>query len=331
MKSQALLLSLLIFIIYPAFTKPLPLAEVPNEEIIVKMKTALAPLFQENQDYVLSDVSVTEASGGYRISATATFFQINSVTLVGTFSSADVFARLELRFPEGSNLPDGAQKKMAKENFTNWIPADIRKVVALKSLYMEFAQNTISTIGIQFAGQKDWSPVNGIAAKNILVDFNLNNPLAAVSISSTLKSNLSLGDVNIDMGATLSSDPKACVLSGDVSSLSLGNIMSSIGVSKAPEWPDAIWNLAMSKGSISVAPFAKTLNISTTSDLGQVEFMINASATPTQFMLGVAPPSDFSFKRIDQNLGVLDNVGLKNTAIVLASSTQKTRLNICKK
>lgn len=330
-KKHILSVSFILLALYSAFANTCHLAENPNEEIIGKMKSALAPLFQENQDYVLSDVTVSETSGGYKISATATFFQINSVTLTGTFSSADVFARLELRFPAGSNLPDGAQKKMAKENFTNWIPADIRKVIALQSLYMEFAQNTISTIGIQFAGQKDWSPVTGIAAKNILVDFNLNSPLAAVSISSTLKSNLSLGEVNIDMRATLSSDPKACVLSGDVSSLSLGNVMSSIGVTKAPEWPDAVWNLAMSKGSISVAPFAKTLNISSTSDLGQVEFMINGSTTPTQFMLGVAPPSNFSFKRIDQTLGVLDNVGLKNTAIVLASSTQKTHLNIFKK
>lgn len=302
-----------------------------NDELIAKMKSALAPLLQENQDYILSDVTVTEVSGGYKLSANSTFFQVSNVTLIGTFSSADVFARLELQFPDGSVLSESAQKKMGKVNFTNWIPADIRKVVALKSIYMEFSQNTMSTIGIQFAGQRDWNPVSGIAAKNIVVDFNLNNPITAVSISSTLKSNLSLGKVNIGLTATLSSNPNDCVLTGDISNLSLGNVMNTIGVTKAPEWPDAIWNLTMSKGSISVAPLAKTINLNTTSDFGQVEFMINAGTTPTQFMLGVAPPSDFSFTRIDPNLNVLDKVGLKNTAIVLASSTQKTQLNIFKK
>jgi len=302
-----------------------------NEEIIAKMKNLLAPLLQENEDYSFSDVSVTEAAGGYRVSGSATFFQINSVTFVGTFSSADLMARFELQFPDGSMLPESAQQKLAKQNFVNWIPGDIRKVVKLNSLYMELADNTISTIGIQFAGQQAWSPVNGISANNILVDFNLNKPISAVSISSTLKSNLKLGDVAIAVSSTLSSNPNDVLLVGDVSNLSLGNVLSSINVQKAPEWPDAIWNLSMSKGSISIAPFAKTLILNTTSDFGQVEFAINASSTPTEFILGVAPPSDFSFTRMDPNLGVLDNLGLKNTAIVLASSTQKTKLTIFKR
>lgn len=303
----------------------------PSEEVINKMKAALAPLFQENQDYVFSDLKSESSGSGFRISGNATFFQTNSVTLVATFASADVMARFELQFPQGSKLPNDAQQKLAKQNIVNWMPPDIQKVVSLQSLYVELAQNTISTVGIHFAAQQDWNPVAGIAAKNIVVDFNLNKPLGAVSISSTLKSDFKIGDASIKVGATLSSNPNDCVLSGDISNLSLGNVLSSFGMNKAPEWPDAFWNLSMSKGTISMAPFSKTLSLNTTSDFGQVEFFINASKTPAEFMVGVSPPSDFSFKRIDPNLGVLDNVGLKNTAIVLASSTQKTRLALFKK
>ena len=302
-----------------------------SEEVIAKMKNLLAPLLQENQDYVLSDVNVAEASGGYKVSGTATFFQVNSVNFIGTFSTADLMARFELQFPVGSNLPNEIQQKLAKQNIVNWIPGDIQKLVELKSLYMELAQNTISTIGIQFAGKEAWRPIAGITADDIRVDFNLNNPISAVSISSTLQSNLKLGDVSMAVSATLSSYPADCVLKGDVSNLSLGNVLSSVGIQKAPEWPDAIWNLAMSNGSISIAPFVKKLTLNTTSDFGQVEFSINASSTPIEFILGVAPPADFSFTRFDQSLGVLDNLGLKNTAIVLASSTQKTKLTIFKK
>jgi hypothetical protein len=330
-KKQLVLLSIMILGICSVFAASFPVAENPNDEVIAKMKAALAPLFQENQDYTLSDISVIEASGGYKISATATFFQINSVILTCTFSSADIVARLELKFPDGNMLPESIQQKIAHENFTNRIPVDIRKTVELKSVYIEFTQNTIGTIGIQFAGQKDWSPVNGISAKNIMIDFNLNNPLGSVSVSSTLASNLLLGDVSIGLRATLSSNPNDCVLTGDISNLKLGSMLSSMGVTKAPEWPDALWNLAMSKGSVSIAPFAKTITLNTTSDFGQVEFMINGSAAPTEFMIGVAPPADFSFTAIDQGLGILDKVGLKNTGIVLASSTQKTKLAIFKK
>lgn len=285
--------------------KSLAISPDISEEVIARMKNVLAPMLQENEDYTFSEINVAEAAGGYRVSGTATFFQINSVTFVGTFSSADLMARFELQFPGGSMLPESAQQKLAKQNFVNWIPGDIRKVVELKSLYMELAENTISTIGIQFAGQQAWSPVNGISANNILVDFNLNKPVSAVSISSTLKSNLKIGDVAIAISSTLSSNPNDVVLTGDVSNLSLGNVLSSINVQKAPEWPDAIWNLAMSKGSISIAPFAKTLILNTTSDFGQVEFAINASSTPTEFILGVAPPSDFTFPL----MATLDDVG----------------------
>ena len=302
-----------------------------TEEVINKMKTALAPLFQENQDYTFSDLITESNGGGFKVSGTATFFQMTSVTLVATFSSADAMARFELQFPSGSKLSNEVQQKLAKQNFVNWIPGDIQKMVSLKSLYLELAQNTVSTIGIQFIAQQDWNPVTGMAAKNITVDFNLNDPLGAVSISSTLKSDFKIGDANIKTSATLSSNPTDCVLKGDISNLSLGNVLSTLGMNKSPEWPDAFWNLSMSQGTISIAPFAKTLSLNTTSDFGQVEFFINASKAPVEFMVGVSPPSDFSFKRLDQNLGVLDNVGLKNTAIVLASSKQKTRLSLFKK
>ena len=301
------------------------------EEVIAKMKNLLAPFFQENQDYTFSEPTVTEAEGGYRISGTATFFQISSVTFKATFPSAEIMARFELQFPAGSKLPADVQQKLAKQNIVNWIPGDIKNMVELKSLYMELADNTISTIGIQFTGQQAWSPVSGISANNIRVDFNLNNPTNSVSISSTLQSDLKLGEVNMAVSATLSSNPNDCVLKGNVNNLSLGSVLSSIGMQKSPEWPDAIWNLAMSNGTISVAPFAKILTLNTTSDFGQVEFSINASQAPTEFMVGVAPPADFSFTRFDQSLGVLDNLGLKNTAIVLASSTQKTKLTLFKK
>ena len=212
----------------------------PSEEVITKMKTALAPLFQENQDYVFSDLKSEAKGNGFRISGNATFFQMNSVTLVATFASADVMARFELQFPAGSKLPNDAQQKLAKQNIVNWMPQEIQKVVSLQSLYVELAQNTISTVGIHFAAQQDWNPVAGIAAKNIAVDFNLNNPLGTVSISSTLKSDFKIGDASIKVGATLSSNPNDCVLSGDISNLSLGNVLSSIGMNKAPEWPDAL-------------------------------------------------------------------------------------------
>lgn len=301
------------------------------DDVIAKMKTALAPLFQENQDYTFSDLKTESAGGGFNVSGTATFFQVTSVQLTASFASPDAMARFELTFPKGSKLPAAVQQKLAKQNITNWIPSDIQKIVSLQSLYLELAQNTINTVGIQFTAQQDWSPVSGIAARNITVDFNINNPLAAVSVSSTLKSDFKIGEASIKTSATLSSNANDCVLTGDISTLSMGNVLSTLGMNKAPEWPDAFWNLSMSQGTLSVAPFAKTLSLNTTSDFGQVEFFINAARTPVEFMVGVSPPSDFSFQRLDPTLGVLDPVGLRNTALVLASSAQKTRLALFKK
>ena len=327
---RKLSLALLVTLMFVSPCRAMASASSPDD-LIAKMKSALAPLFTENEDYTFSDLSVTEAGGGYRISGNATFFQISSVTLVATFPNNEVMARFELQFPGGSILPEAAQQKLAKQTFTNRIPADIRNVVTLNSLYLELAQNTISTVGIQFSGTRAWQPVSGITAKDITVDFNLNNPLSAVSVAATLKSNLTLGEVNIEVTSVLSSNPNDCVLTGEVKSLSFGNVLASIGMQKAPEWPDALWNLAMQNGKISVAPFAKTMALSLTSDFGEVEFYINGSTVPTEFMVGVSPPSDFSFAKVDPTLSVLDNVGLKNTALVLASSTQKTRLSLFRK
>ncbi|MBL7810955.1 MAG: hypothetical protein JNL57_01915 [Bacteroidetes bacterium] len=306
------------------------LPPVPDE-LIQQMKTALSPLFQENEDYVFSDLQTESVGEGYKISGKATFFQINQVNLSASFVSADAMARFELQFPAGSQLSSASQQKMAKQNFVNWMPADIQKLVSLHSLYLEIADKKISTVGIRFAAQEDWKPATGISVSDIAVDFNLNNPVGGVSISSTLAGIFKLGEARLKAGATLSSKPEECVITGDISTLSLGNVLGTLGMTKAPEWPDAFWNLSMSSGSFSIAPYARIFSMQSSSDFGQVEFYMNASVTPLEFMVGVSPPSDFSFARIDQNLSVLDNVGLKNTAIVLASSTQKTRLGLFKK
>lgn len=301
------------------------------EAAVNKIKSAIAPLFKENKDYNFSNLKTETTGAGFTISGTASFFQVNNVVLSASFISADMMARFELRFPAGSKLPATAQQQMAGQNIMNWIPADIQKLVSLQSLYLELTNNTISTAGVQFAAQQDWNPVSGIAAKNITVDFNCNNPLGAVSVSGTLKTDIKIGDAGIKAGATLSSNLNDCVLTGDISNLALGNVLSTIGISKAPEWPEAFWNLSMTKGSISIAPFAKILSLNTVTSFGELEFYINAGAVPLEFMVGIAPPADFSFKQIDAGLGILDNVGLKNTAIVLASSMQKTKLSLFKK
>jgi hypothetical protein len=102
-----------------------------NEEVIGKIKTALAPLFQENQDYTFSDLKTESGGAGFKVSGTATFFQMTSVQLVATFASADVMARFELTFPAGSKLSADVQQKLAKQNFVNWIPGDIQKILSL--------------------------------------------------------------------------------------------------------------------------------------------------------------------------------------------------------
>ncbi|MBL7872525.1 MAG: hypothetical protein JNM78_12990 [Cyclobacteriaceae bacterium] len=335
MNKLSLLLNLMVLVVGCSLSKAIPLPHPKaihfEEAIVLKMKLILAPLLKENEDYVISEFNITEASGGYRVKGTATLFQINSVSFEGTFSSADVMARFELQFPGGSKLPEKTQQKLAKQNIVNWIPEDIRNISELKLLYMEFAENTITKVGIQFAGQQSWNLIKGISATNILIDFNLNNPINGVSVSSTVTSNIKIGDVAMAVSATLSSNANECVLKGDIGDLKLGSVLSSMGLSKAPDWPDAIWNLSMTKGSLSIAPYAKSLSLNATSDFGQVEFSINASNPSTEFIFGVAPPADFSFARFDSKLGVLDHVGLKNTAIVLASSTQKTNLTIFKK
>lgn len=133
---RKLSLALLVTLMFVSPCRAMASASSPDD-LIAKMKSALAPLFTENEDYTFSDLNVTETGGGYRISGNATFFQISSVTLVATFPNNEVMARFELQFPGGSILPEAAQQKLAKQNFTNRIPADIRNVVTLNSLYLE--------------------------------------------------------------------------------------------------------------------------------------------------------------------------------------------------
>lgn len=328
MRKFCLVLSLLATHLLLAFPGP-----GFNEEAVSTMKSALTPLLKENDDYQLSDIKTAEASGGYRISGTGTFFQVANVSFVATLASATSLSRFELQFPAGSGLSDKMQMALGKQKFSEWIPADLQSAIQLSALYIELNGANISSVGIQLTGKQSWSPIKGesLVVEDIRIDFIINTPTNTPSLAATLKSNLKVGQGAMAVSATLSSKSKDWVFTGEASDLTVGSVLGSAGVQKPADWPAEIWNLALAKGTITLAPFGKILNLSSTSSFGEFECSINASGPAPEFIVGIAPPADFSFARINANLAMLDNMRLQNTALVLTSSDQKAKLNIFKR
>ncbi|MBK8045057.1 MAG: hypothetical protein IPK21_21870 [Haliscomenobacter sp.] len=96
------------------------------------------------------------------------------------------------------------------------------------------------------------------------------------------------------------------------------------------EWPDVLWDLGLALRQHR----ARTLQpppepARAESDFGQTEFAISArpGAEP-QFLAGIALPANFRFASIEPSLVVLDQFGLSNTALALASDTQTSSLKL---
>jgi len=190
----------------------------------------------------------------------------------------------------------------------------------------EFASNTANKLGFTL-GVADWKLHNSasIFLTNNRATFDIVNLTASSrSVDLTVDGVLKMGAVSINTQAKMATRAARWQLAISVSGLQLGTVLSAVGMAKLTTIPDAIWNLTLRSGSLTLHPMSKSMTVNVNTDYGQMEGLISAPESGFSYLIGISPGSEMKFSSIHSSMAFLDELGLKNSMIAISSSPQKT-------
>jgi hypothetical protein len=303
-----------------------------NETLLVNLKSALNTLFTEGSDYVLNEVKVTQAENGsaYSLQANASFLKTQGVVIHASFASLTSITEAKILFPGNAKLSVADMNRIAGQDLGTWLPRSMRQGMKLVSMQAGFTENLLSKLGITF-GLADFLFHQNTAALKLTgcqATFEVAHPTNnSRHVNAVLDGMLNVGAERITAQAVLSSRSENWSLTANTGNFSLNKIFESMGISKSAAFPDALWNLQITNARFSIQPFAKTLALLANTGMGEIELGIKAPTAGLDMLFGISPGEDFKFSDIHGSLGVLDQMGLKNTVIVFATSVQESNLN----
>ncbi|MEM9245456.1 MAG: hypothetical protein AAGA67_06910, partial [Cyanobacteria bacterium P01_F01_bin.153] len=121
--------------------------------------------------------------------------------------------------------------------------------------------------------------------------------------------------------------PGEFVLGGTLPPFNISPILQDLGGTDALKdlpVPLSILSVQCDGGTLAIAPTSKTLSMSATSKLGVTELNLSRDSSGWVFVVGFAPPTTWTFSSIDDSLSMLDGFKFNETALVLASNTDKS-------
>ncbi len=121
--------------------------------------------------------------------------------------------------------------------------------------------------------------------------------------------------------------PGEFVLGGSLPPFKISPILQDLGGTSALKdlpVPLSVLSVQCEGGTLAIAPKSKTLSISAASKLGATELNLSRTSSGWGFVVGFAPPPSWKFSSIDSSLSVLDGLKFSETALILASNTDKS-------
>ena len=121
--------------------------------------------------------------------------------------------------------------------------------------------------------------------------------------------------------------PGEFVIGGTLPAFNLSAILQDLaGGSALRDLPVPLSVLSMTcdSAAIQLAPKSKTLAVSASSKLGTTEINLSRGTSGWNFVVGFAPPTSWKFSSIADELSVLDGLKFSDTALILASSADRS-------
>lgn len=317
-----------------AASVPAPPTAVENEAVVANLTTAIKSLLDGRKDFSLDAPVVTANGSGYTVTGPATFFGITGVAIEAQMADATTVTSFKATFAANTDLSRKDQKNLTHEVMDKWMPSSLKDLLRINSFTFSFNNNIVSQVNI-LMGCPSWQITGEIpfAVRDISVHYTVDNPTDKKTrkMKAEMACNGTVGNSAIALTAAATDDRDEWVMKGTVGQVSVNDLLNTFSLSRPDAVPSGIWGFEMRDCAFTFSPFTNACSFTATSSVGQAEFRCiaeNRKGSSHDFLLGFAPPQNFSFASLEPGLNILDQIKFKNSALVLASNNLESNLSI---
>ncbi|MBB4079429.1 hypothetical protein GGR28_002049 [Lewinella aquimaris] len=318
----------------PTFTPTAPAAppSTASESVGNSITNYLPPT-----DFQLGDLNAVVSPGGSStLAATASVFGQPGVTVTATLRADLTTSHLQFSFPAAAQASlSSFDKLLGGTSLSRYLPPGFPtdQPVALRTMTIDFAENgyVIEQLSAEL-GTADYrmpAPLP-LTVSGARLDLEAVRPTQmGRTIGGTISGTAKLGQTNVQVAATLNSDPNQIDFTGSLTELSLSILLDALAT--GPETrrlvtllPPPLKSLSLSTIAVSARPFAKILSTRGSTSMGDAELQLDGSGPRANLIFGLAPPATFDYGSIHGLLTPLNQLDLGGTSFVVSALPDKS-------
>lgn len=277
--------------------------------------------------------SVDVNTGAKRISGRGTFFGVSGVGYEAGYSSPAEIADFALTFPANAkvSIKGKSISRLSGQSLVDLVPSAINSAVYLHKLGFTLSKSDkqVEDLNLWFKSPLAWNllPGNNFPLKDIGLHFNVKRPFDKKQryTKGVLTGQTFLGSKPLDLEAVIGQQKEDLTFTTHLENVGLKNSLQSIVGPSAFQGipvPDAVIDLQLRDGTLSILPYRKQANILAQSNLGEVDaWMQNGDKQDDKmnYVVVISPPPGFKLSKLNDKLKSLDAIDLSGQKIVLTS------------
>ncbi|PHN08105.1 coiled-coil domain-containing protein [Flavilitoribacter nigricans] len=285
----------------------------------------------DQRSFSLEKVDVN--TGNREITGQGTFFGVTGVHFRAAYTESSAIGDFTLEFPERAELSirESAIGRLTGGSLAELVPAALGRAVYLQQFGFSVSKTDkqIAALHLGFRSPVKWHllPGNNFPLQQIALRFQVDHPTDKKQrrVKGILNGRSFLGSTPVDLEAELGQQREALTLRSRLANVGLKSSLQAIAGQSAFQGislPDAVIDLQLEEGTLSVLPYRKQANIVAQSNLGTVDaWMQNAveSDKKMDYVVVISPPAGFKLSSLNDRLKSLDAIDLSGQKIVLTS------------
>ena len=277
------------------------------------------------------------------LSGKGTFFNKSGVGFKVSYQSEGGLGSFEATMPTNAKveITNKALQKIAGEKLHKLIPDAISKGVYLEkfSFTASKGEKKIETIEFWFNCLRNWDLLQGnsFSLEQIKINFKVDKPTQKEKrqLTGLLTGITQIGSVPLEMSGKMVGKKESLQLSALTEKLGLKSSLQAIAGRSSLQGislPNAIVDLQLKDGYLTVAPYQKWVTLDAQSNIGKVAMLVSKNNGKSkrqkkkiQYLVKITTPSDFKLSKLSQHLSAMDRLPLGSQTIVLSSAEKSKK------
>ena len=308
--------------------------EILDDEIIQQLKTALATIYNEKK-IDLQDINVEKSGTEITASGSGKLYG-EAIIISSVFTTDKKILSFSGQFKSAKSANRRNFKKFANgANFKDWFPDNLRSSIDIDNISIAFDESSQkpSELSLTVSSAKGWKILStgNFTLNKISGIFTMKNPTGSKSMSVTLGGNSTVAGVTLNASATMASSRDSWKFTGGVKSLPMTDLLKElVGNINGIPMPDNMIAVNIDEANFTIFPTAQKFEMSGSASiggvsLGSMEFKVSPKdkkGKALKFLVGISPSPDFKMANLASELSILDDLGILNFGLVLASEAE---------